>query len=44
METRANYALIGLFTLAVIIGAFLVVFWIKGTTVQYRLKAPNIAA
>lgn len=31
METRANYALIGLFTLLVIIGAFLFVFWFKGT-------------
>jgi phospholipid/cholesterol/gamma-HCH transport system substrate-binding protein len=31
METRANYALIGLFTLAVIVGAFLFVFWFKGT-------------
>jgi phospholipid/cholesterol/gamma-HCH transport system substrate-binding protein len=31
METRANYALIGLFTLMVILGAFLFVFWYKGT-------------
>jgi phospholipid/cholesterol/gamma-HCH transport system substrate-binding protein len=42
METRANYALIGLFTLAVIIGAFLVVFWIKGTTVQSVQKTYQV--
>src|SRR6266705_6603403 len=29
METRANYALIGLFTLAVIFGAFGFVYWFK---------------
>ncbi|MCI4680230.1 MCE family protein [Rhodoblastus acidophilus] len=29
METRANYALIGLFTLAVIIGAFGFIYWFK---------------
>src|SRR5574337_1028866 len=29
METRANYALIGLFTLAVILGAFGFVYWYK---------------
>ncbi len=38
METRANYALIGLFTLAVIIGAFLFVFWFKGTGGQITSK------
>ena len=27
METRANYVLIGLFTLAVIVGAFGFVYW-----------------
>jgi phospholipid/cholesterol/gamma-HCH transport system substrate-binding protein len=31
METRANYALIGGFTLAVIASAFLFVFWFSGT-------------
>jgi phospholipid/cholesterol/gamma-HCH transport system substrate-binding protein len=31
METRANYALIGLFTLAVIASCFLFVFWVSGT-------------
>lgn len=31
METRANYALIGLFTLAVIASGFLFVFWVSGT-------------
>jgi phospholipid/cholesterol/gamma-HCH transport system substrate-binding protein len=30
METRANYALIGAFTLAVIAGAFAFVFWFSG--------------
>ena len=30
METRANYALIGLFTIAVITGAFVFVFWFSG--------------
>jgi phospholipid/cholesterol/gamma-HCH transport system substrate-binding protein len=29
METRANYALIGLFTLAVILGAFGFIYWFK---------------
>lgn len=29
METRANYALIGLFTLAVIVASFLFVFWVS---------------
>lgn len=31
METRANYALIGLFTLAVITAGFLFVYWFSGT-------------
>ena len=30
METRANYALIGAFTLAVVFGAFTFVFWFSG--------------
>src|SRR6516162_48651 len=30
METRANYVLIGAFTLAAIVGAFLFVMWIAG--------------
>jgi phospholipid/cholesterol/gamma-HCH transport system substrate-binding protein len=30
METRAHFALIGLFTLAVVIGGFLFVFWVSG--------------
>lgn len=42
METRANYALIGLFTLAVLTAAFLFVFWFSGKdaggkTVSYRI-------
>jgi phospholipid/cholesterol/gamma-HCH transport system substrate-binding protein len=31
METRANYAIIGIFTLAVIAAGFLFVFWFSGT-------------
>jgi phospholipid/cholesterol/gamma-HCH transport system substrate-binding protein len=31
METRANYILIGLFTLAVVLGAFVFVYWFQGT-------------
>lgn len=34
METRANYALIGAFSLAVIAGAFLFVFWFSGANKQ----------
>ncbi|HUZ90735.1 MAG TPA: MCE family protein, partial [Methylocella sp.] len=30
METRANYALIGIFTLAVIAGVFGFLFWFSG--------------
>lgn len=30
METRANYTLIGAFTLAVVLGAFLFIFWFSG--------------
>lgn len=42
METRANYVLIGLFTLAVIVGAFSFVYWFSnnssGTTrISYRV-------
>ncbi|MCP8937291.1 MlaD family protein [Alsobacter sp. SYSU M60028] len=42
METRANYALIGLFTLAVVAAAFGFVFWFSGkdagaTLKQYRI-------
>ncbi|MBS7698020.1 MULTISPECIES: MlaD family protein [unclassified Chelatococcus] len=42
METRANYALIGLFTLAVVTGAFLFVYWFAalgsgGTRESYRV-------
>ncbi len=31
METRANYALIGMFTLAVIAVGFFFVYWVSGT-------------
>ena len=30
METRANYVLIGAFTLAAVVGAFLFIMWIAG--------------
>jgi phospholipid/cholesterol/gamma-HCH transport system substrate-binding protein len=38
METRANYALIGAFTIAVVFAAFGFVFWFSGpsTTAQYK--------
>ena len=38
METRANFALIGAFTLAVVFGAFAFVFWFSGSgkTAQYQ--------
>ena len=32
METRANYILIGLFTLAVVVGAFGFVYWFTNTS------------
>ena len=32
METRANYVLIGLFTLAVIVGAFSFVYWFSNNS------------
>ena len=38
METRANYALIGAFTLAVIAAAFLFVFWFSGGSKSVGLK------
>lgn len=34
METRANYALIGAFALAVVAAAFMFVFWFSGTSKQ----------
>ncbi len=40
METKANYTLIGLFTLAVIVGAFAVIYWFQGmggTRAYYRV-------
>src|SRR5476649_967626 len=32
METKANYVLIGAFTLAVIVGAFMFVLWFSGAS------------
>jgi phospholipid/cholesterol/gamma-HCH transport system substrate-binding protein len=42
METRANYALIGAFTLAVIASAFLFVFWFSGSQSPAGLKSYRI--
>ncbi len=39
METRANYALIGLFTLAVLAAAFGFVFWFSGKDAGAKLNA-----
>ena len=39
METRANYVLIGLFTLAVIAGAFGFVLWFKNVS-STKLRTP----
>ena len=41
METRANYALIGLFTLAVILGVFGFVYWFK-TYGQQTVRTPYV--
>lgn len=46
METRANYALIGLFTLAVIVSGFLFVLWFSGGErpggrVEYKIIFPG---
>lgn len=42
METRANYALIGLFTLGVIASTFLFVFWFSGGQKQVGRKTYRI--
>ena len=42
METRANYALIGFFTLAVIAGAFGFVYWFSGAEKQGERKSYKI--
>lgn len=42
METRANYAIIGAFTLAVIFGAFAFVFWFSGVEKPAGLKLYKI--
>lgn len=42
METRANYALIGLFTLAVIAAAFGFVFWFSGKDASTKLATYRI--
>ena len=36
METHARYARIGVFTLAVILGAFAFVYWLRGMGGQER--------
>lgn len=42
METKANYALIGAFTLAVISAAFLFVFWFSGSAARTERKTYEI--
>jgi phospholipid/cholesterol/gamma-HCH transport system substrate-binding protein len=42
METRANYVLIGIFTLAVIAGGFLFVMWFTGLSRNTQLKSFEI--
>jgi len=42
METRANYALIGIFTLAVIAGAFGFLIWFSGVDQSGGRKAYKI--
>ena len=41
METRANYALIGAFTLAVILAGFGFTLWIAGGPAAMREPQPN---
>ena len=42
METRANYALIGAFTLAVIVAAFGFVFWFSGGDKSQRRQPVRV--
>ena len=42
METRANHALIGLFTLAVITTAFMFVYWFSGGRAQSGTKSYEV--
>jgi phospholipid/cholesterol/gamma-HCH transport system substrate-binding protein len=42
METKANYVLIGAFTLAVIVGAFLFVLWLSGASKTAEHKTYRI--
>ncbi|GJE41743.1 MlaD family protein [Methylobacterium soli] len=42
METRANYALIGAFTLAVIVASFVFVFWLQGGSSRQVSQAVRI--
>ncbi|MFL5222193.1 MAG: MlaD family protein, partial [Microvirga sp.] len=42
METRANYALIGAFTLAVIVAAFGFVYWFSGGDKAQRRQPVRI--
>ena len=42
METRANYALIGAFTLAVIVAGFVFVFWLQGGSSRQVSQAVRI--
>ena len=49
METRANYAIVGLFTIAAILAAFGFVYWTagfgdRGEVVQLRVRIPGSAS
>lgn len=49
METRANYVIVGIFTLAAILAAFAFVYWTaaigdKGETVMLRVRIPGSAS
>ena len=49
METRANYVIVGIFTLAAILAAFAFVYWTaaigdRGETVMLRVRIPGFAS
>ena len=49
METKANYVIVGIFTLAAILAAFGFVYWTaaigdRGETIQLRVRIPGSAS